>query len=173
MTLPDGLQAHRAEAAANIARVAVLTVTDSRTEATDRSGPRAAELFSEAGHSVATRALLPNDEHAVRAQLSAWVADDSIDVILCTGGTGLGSRDRSVEAARPLMHKELPGFGELFRMLSFQEQIGTAAILTRALAGLAEQTLIVVLPGSTAAVELALSRILLPELPHILRELRR
>lgn len=173
MSLPDGLQEHRAEAVANVARVAVLTVSDSRTEATDRSGPRAAELFRAAGHTVTTRALLPNEEHAVREQLAAWIAEGSTDVILCTGGTGLGSRDRSVEAAHPLMQKELPGFGELFRMLSYQEQIGTAAILTRALAGIAERTLIVVLPGSTAAVELALARILLPELPHLLREIRR
>lgn len=173
MTLPEGLRHHRAESEATRARIAVLTVSDSRTEATDRSGPRAVELCEAAGHMISARALLPNDETAVRERLAAWATEGSADMILCTGGTGLGARDRSVEAARPLMEKELPGFGELFRMLSYQEQIGTAAILTRALAGVAAKTLIVVLPGSTAAVELALTRILLPELPHLLRELRR
>ena len=101
------------------------------------------------------------------------VARDDVDAILLTGGTGLGSRDRTVEAVRPLLEKELPGFGEIFRVLSFQEQVGTAAILSRAIAGGARGRLVVSMPGSTAAVELALTRVLLPELRHAIRELRR
>jgi len=96
-----------------------------------------------------------------------------VDAVLLTGGTGLGSRDRTVEAIRPLLEKELPGFGELFRVVSFQEQVGAAAILSRALAGGAKGKLVASMPGSRAAVELALTRILLPELRHAIRELRR
>ena len=92
---------------------------------------------------------------------------------LVTGGTGLGSRDRTVEAVRPLLEKELPGFGEIFRVVSFQEEVGTAAILSRAVAGGVRGRLVVSMPGSKAAVELALTRVLLPELRHAIRELRR
>lgn len=168
-----GTAQHRAAAAENAARCAVITVSDSRTAATDESGPLARKLFESAGHSVVHTALLPNVEATVRDEVTALIARDDIDVILLSGGTGLGARDRTVEAVRPLFEKELPGFGELFRWVSFQEQIGTAAILTRALAGTARKHLIVSLPGSKAAVELALTRVLLPELRHLLHEVRR
>ena len=117
--------------------------------------------------------LLPNDEHRVRAQLDAWLDRHDLDLVVVTGGTGLGSRDRTIEVVRPLLDKEMPGFGELFRMLGYQEQVGTAAILSRATAGSARGKLLVSLPGSRAAVELALQRIILPEGAHALRELRR
>jgi len=122
---------------------------------------------------MADYTLLPNNEARVRGQVRALVARSDIDVVLLTGGTGLGSKDRTVEAVRSVIEKELPGFGELFRMVSFQEQVGTAAILSRAVAGAAGGKLIVSMPGSKAAVELALTRILLPELRHAMRELRR
>ncbi|MCX5762944.1 MAG: molybdopterin-binding protein, partial [Gemmatimonadetes bacterium] len=98
---------------------------------------------------------------------------DDIDAVFCTGGTGLGSRDRTIDVVRPMLDRELPGFGELFRMLSYLEQIGSAAMLSRALAGTARNTFVVVLPGSRAAVELAMTRLLVPELQHALRELNR
>lgn len=171
---PEGTATHRAEAARQgAARCAVLTVSDSRTPATDESGPLLRALLGGAGHEVVASDLLPNDEPRVRALVEAWTRREDVDAVLLTGGTGLGSRDRSVEAVRPLLEKEIPGFGELFRLLSFQEQVGTSAILSRALAGSARRTLVVVLPGSKAAVELATRRILLPELPHLLREIRR
>jgi molybdenum cofactor biosynthesis protein B len=96
-----------------------------------------------------------------------------VDAVLCTGGTGLGSRDRTVEVVRALLERELPGFGELFRVLSFHEQVGAAAMLSRALAGAARGKFVVVMPGSQAAVELAMTRLVVPELQHVLRELRR
>ncbi|MEA3246390.1 MAG: MogA/MoaB family molybdenum cofactor biosynthesis protein [Gemmatimonadota bacterium] len=154
-------------------RCALLTVSDSRTEATDESGALMRRLVKGAGHEVVTQALLRNDEHAVREHVRALTLRDDVDAILITGGTGLGSRDRTVEAVRALFQKELPGFGEIFRVLSFQEQVGTAAILSRAVAGGVNGRLVASMPGSKAAVELALTRVLLPELRHAIRELRR
>ncbi len=171
---PEGTRTHRAEAAARASwRCAVLTVSDSRTVDTDESGPRVRALFESAGHQVVRHDLLPNDETRVRARLADWLGAPDLEVIVVTGGTGLGSRDRSVEALRPLLEKEMPGFGELFRMLSFQEQVGTAAILSRATAGTAHGKVVFSLPGSRAAVELAMTRIILLEAGHALREARR
>lgn len=171
---PTGTSAHREEAARlGALSCAVLTVSDSRTEATDESGPLARRLLEGAGHTIVRHALLPNDEPRVRALVQQWLSVGDLHAIVITGGTGLGSKDRTVEAVTPLFEKEIPGFGELFRLLSYQEQIGTTAILSRAAAGSAQGAVIVSLPGSKAAVELALTRILIPELPHLVRELSR
>jgi molybdenum cofactor biosynthesis protein B len=174
MTLPPGTAAHRAEGDALAAlRCAVTTVSDSRTLETDESGALMKQLLEAAGFVVADYALLPNIEARVRGHIRALIARDDIDAVLITGGTGLGSKDRTVEAVRSILDKELPGFGEIFRVLSFQEQIGAAAILSRAVAGSANETFIVSMPGSKAAVELAMTRIVIPELRHAIRELRR
>lgn len=174
MTVPEGTQAHRTDARRFTALAcAVLTVSDSRTVETDESGRYLREALMAAGHTVRDLGLLPNDEHQVREQLETWLGRTDLDLIIVTGGTGLGSRDRTIEVVRPLLEKEMPGFGELFRMLGYQEQVGTAAILSRATAGSARGKLLVSLPGSRAAVELALQRIILPEGAHALRELRR
>jgi molybdenum cofactor biosynthesis protein B len=166
--------AHRAEASQREgARCVVFTVSDSRTLATDESGALIEQLLTEAGHRVVLRSLLTNDEAPLQRALQDVLAREDVDVVLCTGGTGLGSRDRTVDVVRPLLECELPGFGELFRMLSFQEQIGAAAMLSRALAGSARGKFVAVMPGSRAACELAMTRLLLPELKHVLRELRR
>lgn len=171
---PEGTATHRREAQAlGALRVAVLTVTDSRTESTDESGPLARRLLEAAGHEIARQALLPNDEPRVRALVSDWLTMGDLAAVVITGGTGLGSKDRTVEAVTPLFEKEIPGFGELFRLLSYQEQIGTTAILSRAVAGSAQGAVIVSLPGSKAAVELALTRVLIPELRHLIREIRK
>lgn len=174
MTVPDGTREHRRDAQRHAhVRAAVITVSDSRTLATDESGPLMRAALERAGHQVVVTDLIPNDEPRLRALIGSLLQREDIDAVLITGGTGLGSRDRSVEAVRPLVEKEIPGFGELFRLLSFQEQVGTAAMLSRAFAGSASGRLVVVLPGSKAAVELALGRILLPELAHLMRELKR
>jgi len=173
-SIPEGTRSHRAEGDTfTVLGCAVVTVSDSRTEATDESGALMKRLVEGAGHRVVAYALLKNDEAAVREQVRTLIARDDVDAVLLTGGTGLGSRDLTVEAVRPLLEKELPGFGEIFRVLSFQEQVGTAAILSRAVAGGVRGKLVVSMPGSKAAVELALTRILLPELRHAIRELRR
>lgn len=171
---PEGTAAHRVESSRlGALHCGVLTVSDSRSAATDESGPLARRLLLEAGHEITVHDLLPNDEARVRALVEAWLTRGDLHAIVITGGTGLGSRDRTVEAVTPLFEKDIPGFGELFRYLSFQEQIGTTAILSRAVAGSARGAVIVSLPGSKAAVELALTRILVPELRHLLREVRR
>lgn len=172
--IPTGTSQHREEASRlGQLSCAVLTVSDSRTEESDESGPLARRLLEGAGHTIAVHALLPNIEHEVRALAEQWLARGDLHAIVITGGTGLGSKDRTIEAVRPLFEKEIPGFGELFRLLSYQEQIGTTAILSRAAAGSAKGAVIVSLPGSRAAVELAITRILIPELPHLLREIQR
>lgn len=168
-----GTPGHRASAAGIVVRCAVIVVSDTRTAETDESGPLARRLIEGAGHTVAHSALMPNGEDAVRTAVDELLARDDIDAVILSGGTGLGTRDRTVEAVRPLLERELPGFGELFRWLSFRDQIGTAAILSRALAGTARGKLVVSLPGSKAAVELALSHVLLPELRHVIHEIRR
>jgi molybdopterin adenylyltransferase len=174
MTLPTGTTEHRAAAASQAPiNVAIVIVSDSRTVDTDESGPLAQRLFEAASHTVVDRTLLPNDEPRVRAYVETLLTRDDVHVVLLSGGTGLGRKDRTVEAVRPLIEKELPGFGEIFRMVSYQEQIGTAAILTRAFAGAVNGKLIVSLPGSKAAVDLALTKVLLPELKHLMHEMTR
>ncbi len=174
METPEGTAAHRAAAGQRPPlRCAVITVSDSRTAETDTAGPRARAMLVDGGHVVAHHALLPNDEAAVRALVQQLAARGELDVVILTGGTGLGARDRTVEAVTPLFTRMVPGFGELFRLVSYQEQVGTAAMLSRAVAGCVEGVLVVALPGSLAAVELALSRLLLPELRHLVHELRR
>jgi molybdenum cofactor biosynthesis protein B len=174
MTLPLGTASHRAEGDALPAlRCAVVTITDTRTVKTDESGALMKELLAGAGFEIADYTLLPNNEARVRGHVRTLIARTDVDAVLITGGTGLGSKDRTVEAVRSLLEKELPGFGEIFRVVSFQEQIGAAAILSRAVAGSANGKFVASMPGSKAAVELALTRILLPELRHAVRELRR
>ena len=162
---------HRAEAPASI-RVAVLTVSDTRTTQTDTSGAALTELLEAAGHVVAGRGLLSDEAATVAAQVTAWLDDAGIDAVITTGGTGITSRDRTFEAIDALLEKRLDGFGELFRMLSYEE-IGAAAMLSRATAGAARGTVVIALPGSEAAVRLAMTKLVLPELPHLVREVKR
>jgi len=150
----------------------VLTVSDSRTPQDDRSGDLIQQLLSGAGHSIAGRAIVPDDPGAVSERVLAAIARPDVDAVLLTGGTGIAPRDSTVEAVEPLLDRRLDGFGELFRALSFQE-IGAAAMLSRALAGTAGRTAIFLMPGSTAAVRLAVERLILPELAHLIGQLRR
>jgi molybdopterin adenylyltransferase len=141
----------------------VLTVSDSRTVADDSSGDYLAGALVEAGHHLAERALLPDDKYRLRAQVSRWIADPGIDGILVTGGTGFTGRDSTPEALLPLLDKQMPGFGELFRALSFQE-IGTSTLQSRAFAGLANCTFLFALPGSTGACRTAWEKIVRAQL---------
>ena len=143
--------------------IAVLTVSDSRTEADDASGQTLVERLTAAGHRLADRAIVPDDLYRIRAMVSAWIADPRVQVVLITGGTGLTGRDRTPEAIRPLLDKEINGFGELFRMLSWEE-IGASTLQSRALGGLANATFIFCLPGSTGACHTGWDRILQPQL---------
>jgi molybdenum cofactor biosynthesis protein B len=143
--------------------IAVLTVSDTRDESNDKSGLSLAERLTDAGHHLAGKAIVPDDVPRIRAQVGKWIADPKIQVILITGGTGFSRRDSTPEAIRPLLDKEVEGFGELFRWFSFQE-IGTSTIQSRALAGLTGETLIFCLPGSTGACRTAWDKILAEQL---------
>jgi molybdenum cofactor biosynthesis protein B len=166
VTVPEGTQAHRGEAKRFTSmRAAVLTVSDSRTLETDESGRYLREALTGAGHTVPVTGLLPNDESQVRARLEQWLRRDDLDLIVITGGTGLGSRDRTIEVVRPMLEKEMPGFGELFRMLSYQK-VGTSTIQSRAAAGVAGGTYLFALPGSPGACKDAWDDILVHQLDN-------
>lgn len=143
--------------------VAVLTVSDTRTPETDTSGALIAEKLAAAGHNVAAHLILPDDVERLRAQVRAWIADPAVHAIISTGGTGLTKRDITPEAITPLITKPIPGFGELFRALSYAE-IGSSTIESRAFAGVAGDTLVFCLPGSTGACRLGMDKIILEQL---------
>jgi molybdenum cofactor biosynthesis protein B len=162
---------HKAESPARV-RVFVLTVSDTRTTETDSSGKAIVEMLTAAGHVVAGRAI-EKDEPARVAELvrqQATIAD--VDVIITTGGTGLSSRDSTFEAIDALLDKKLPGFGELFRMLSYHE-LGPAAMMSRACAGTIGKVVVLSLPGSENAVRLAMTKLVLPELGHLVQQTRK
>jgi molybdenum cofactor biosynthesis protein B len=162
---------HRAQGP-DIVRCFVLTVSDTRTPETDTSGRAIADLLSHAGHTVAGRALVKDEPHEVRASIERELTSRAVDAIITTGGTGITSRDSTYEAVVGLLDKRLDGFGELFRMLSYQD-IGAAAMMSRATAGLARGRIVIVLPGSENAVRLAMEKLILPELRHMVQQGRR
>jgi molybdenum cofactor biosynthesis protein B len=144
-------------------RLCVLTVSDTRALADDTSGDYLIAALTDAGHQLFERALLRDDRYQLRATVSQWIADDRVDGILVTGGTGFTGRDSTPEALLPLLDKEMPGFGELFRALSFEE-IGTSTLQSRAFAGLANGTFVFALPGSTSACRTAWEKIIRSQL---------
>ena len=148
----------------------VLTVSDTRTEETDKSGRAIRAMLEEAGHTITGYTIVADDPSAVTASIRAQLAQPSTRAIITTGGTGITSRDGTFEAVDQLFDKRLDGFGELFRMLSF-EDIGPAAMLSRATAGTVGRAVVFILPGSEAAVRLAMSRLIIPELGHIAQQL--
>lgn len=141
----------------------VLTVSDSRTIADDSSGDYLVAALTDAGHRLHERALLRDDRYPLRALVSQWIADERVDGIVITGGTGFTGRDSTPEALLPLLDKQMPGFGELFRAISFEE-IGTASLQSRAFAGLANGTFVFALPGSTSACRTAWDKIIRAQL---------
>jgi len=145
--------------------IAVLTVSDSRTEADDSSGKTLVERLEKAGHRCAAKAIEPDDIYRIRARLSAWIAEPQIDAVISTGGTGVTGRDGTPEAVAPLLDKQLDGFGELFRTLSFEE-IATSSLQSRALAGVANATYLFVLPGSSGACRTAWDRLIAAQLDN-------
>ncbi len=161
-----GVHEHRAKAKRQVG-CAVLTVSDTRTEATDESGARLRAMLVQAGHHVSHHAIVPDDPSRIRDSLQPLFAERAVQAIFLTGGTGIASRDTTFEAVRSLFEKEIEGFGELFRMLSFAD-IGPAAMLSRATAGIVAGKALFSMPGSTPAVELAMQKLVLPELGHVL-----
>lgn len=163
---------HKHAAAALRARCAVVTLSDTRTEATDKSGVKIKELLAAAGHEVNFYAIIPDDPSRLDALLADLTALSDVDVIITNGGTGISRRDNTVPIIEKHIATPLPGFGELFRMLSYAE-IQSGAMLSRALGGIANGKLLFAMPGSTAAVELAMTKLILPELSHLLSEMKK
>lgn len=150
---------------------AVLTVSDTRTPDTDRSGQTIQQLLRDQGHAIAAYTILQDDPSAIQAYLQVLNHDPAIAVVIVNGGTGIAPRDTTYDAIAQLLHKTLPGFGELFRFLSYQE-IGSRAMASRAIAGTYGSQLLFSLPGSTNAVTLAMQKLILPELTHLVQQLR-
>ncbi|HEY6669801.1 MAG TPA: molybdenum cofactor biosynthesis protein B [Methyloceanibacter sp.] len=146
-------------------RVAVLTVSDTRTKKTDKSGPLLVSMITEAGHDVAEHAVVEDDPKAIRRQVKRWIKDPEVDVVITTGGTGFTGRDVTPEAVKPLFEKEIDGFSALFHMLSYQK-VGTSTVQSRACGGLAKGTYIFCVPGSPGACEDAWNGILKAQLDN-------
>ena len=163
---------HRRRAKGRTVPCAALTVSDTRTRADDKSGEIIIEALQAAGHEVKAREIVKDDADQIETQLRAWVADPAVEAVCSTGGTGISSRDTTIEVVERLLTKKLDGFGELFRMLSWDE-VGAAAMLSRAVAGLAGETFIFAMPGSSNAVKLGMTRLIVPELGHLVWERRR
>ncbi|WP_117233322.1 molybdenum cofactor biosynthesis protein B [Vibrio maerlii] len=145
------------------AKIAVLTVSDTRTEENDTSGGYLAEQLQEAGHILADKKIVIDDVYQIRAVVSQWIADENVQAVMITGGTGFTSRDSTPEALVPLFDKQVEGFGELFRTVSYEE-IGTSTIQSRAIAGFANHTVIFAMPGSTGACRTAWTKIIKQQL---------
>lgn len=169
--MSESVYRHR-ESAPDHVRVAVLTISDTRTPETDTGGNAIVELMREAGHEVSRREIVEDDAPRIEVVLQEFLTDTSVDAVITTGGTGISARDTTYEVVSRLIDKKLDGFGELFRMLSYEE-IGAAAILSRAVAGASGAKFVACLPGSTNAVRLAMEKLLVPEIPHVVFELRK
>lgn len=159
---------HKAQAPRSV-QCFIVTVSDTRTEATDTSGRAIAELLVGAGHRVEGHTIVKDDAELVRDAIVRQLANPDVQAVITTGGTGITSRDSTYEAVTAMLQKRLDGFGELFRMLSYQD-IGSAAIMSRACAGISSGRIIVALPGSEAAVRLAMARLVVPELAHMVQQ---
>ncbi|MCM3499559.1 MogA/MoaB family molybdenum cofactor biosynthesis protein [Staphylococcus capitis] len=154
--------------------VAILTVSDTRDFDSDKGGQLVQSLLKEINVSIEEHhyKIVKDDKNAITLQIKQWLEDnENIDVIITTGGTGISQRDVTIEAVRPLLTKEIEGFGELFRYLSYTEDVGTRALLSRAIGGTAKDKLIFALPGSTGAVKLAIEKLIKPELNHLVHQL--
>src|SRR5262245_41196723 len=162
---------HRCQSPKSI-RAAVVTVSDTRTLETDRGGQLIVESPAAAGHEVTSREIVPDDPAKIGPLLERLANPDATDAVLITGGTGIAHRDQTFETVSALLTKTMPGYGELFRMLSY-EDIGPAAMLSRAIGGVRDRVVILTMPGSTAAVKLAMEKLIVPEIGHLVLEARK
>ena len=166
--MSDSVKEHKASAKASV-KLGIVTVSDTRTLETDTSGLLIDQIATQAGHEVAWRKIVRDEPVEIQNVIAQSQSDPSIQAVLITGGTGISPRDQTVETLEKLFTKQIPGYGELFRWLSFQE-IGPACILSRATGGLIGPLVVLLMPGSRAAVKLAMEQIIVPELPHLVRE---
>lgn len=151
----------------------IITVSDTRDKDTDKSGKLMIELLENAGHKIVDYIIVKDESLPINNEIMKGCSHEEIDVILLNGGTGIAKRDVTIETVQALLDKEIVGFGELFRMLSYQEDIGSSAILSRAIAGVVKNKAVFSTPGSTGAVKLAMNKLILPELGHVVREIRK
>ena len=152
--------------------VAVLTISDTRTPESDKSGRLIKEHLARDGHVIVDYRIVPDEPGSIQGAIAPWIDDESISAVICSGGTGIAERDRTFETLSAMFDRQLLGFGELFRMLSYEE-IGPAAMMSRASAGIANATAVFSLPGSSNAVQLAMDKLIGPELGHIVYEIRK
>ncbi len=169
--MSESVEKHR-EASPEWVRVAVMTISDTRTPETDTGGNAIVELLREAGHEISRREIIKDDAPRIEVVLQELLAAADVDAVITSGGTGISARDTTYEVVSRVIDKKLDGFGEVFRMLSYRE-IGAAAILSRAVAGAAGSKFVACLPGSTNAVRLAMEKLLVPEISHVVFELRK
>ncbi len=167
-----GVLEHKQEAPDHVSCM-VITVSDTRTKETDKSGKLMQALLEREGHFLAAYEIVPDEPQRIQQAIQSGVEDEPVEVILLNGGTGIAARDTTYETVKMLLDKEMPGFGELFRYLSYVEDIGSAAILSRAVAGTIKGKAVFSTPGSSGAVRLAMNKLILPELGHVVRELRK
>lgn len=164
------VEIHRSEAPSTVSCM-ILTVSDTRTMETDTSGALLKELLKSSGYEIVEYKIVQDDYYQIQAAIHEGLGNPLVEAILLNGGTGIASRDTSYEAVRDLLDKEMHGFGEIFRYLSFAEDIGSAAMLSRAIAGVCQNKAVFSMPGSTGAVKLAMTKIIIPELRHVMREI--
>jgi molybdopterin adenylyltransferase len=165
-------QEHKKEAPRTV-HCKIITVSDTRNRETDKSGKLMMELLEQAGHKIIDYVIVKDEEIPIQTEILKGCANEEVEVILTNGGTGIAKRDVTIETVQNLLNKEIVGFGELFRMLSYQEDIGSAAILSRAIAGVVKNKAIFSTPGSTGAVKLAMNKLILPEIGHVVREIQK
>lgn len=151
----------------------IVTVSDTRTKDNDKSGQTMIRMLEEAGHKIVDYVIIEDEETSIKKAILEGCSNPEINVVLTNGGTGIAKRDVTIETVSTLFEKEISGFGEIFRMLSYQEDIGSAAILSRAIAGVIQNKAVFCTPGSTGAVKLALNKLIIPELGHVVRELKK
>jgi molybdopterin adenylyltransferase len=165
-------QEHKKEAPKTV-KCKVITVSDTRNQESDKSGRLMMELLEKAGHKITDYVIVKDEETPIQTEILKGCGREDIDVILTNGGTGIAKRDVTIETVQSLLDKEIVGFGEIFRMLSYQEDIGSAAILSRAIAGVIRNKAVFSTPGSSGAVKLAMNKLILPEIGHVVREIKK
>ncbi|WP_456277999.1 MogA/MoaB family molybdenum cofactor biosynthesis protein [Bacillus sp. AK128] len=163
---------HKAEAPKSVS-CKIITVSDTRTEETDKSGKAIIQSLEQANHQILEYVIVKDDQGQIKSEILKGLENEEIDVVLTNGGTGISKRDVTIETVQQIIEKEIVGFGELFRMISYTEDIGSAAMMSRAIAGVTGTTAVFSMPGSTGAVKLAMEKLIIPELPHVLREIRK
>lgn len=163
---------HKHEAPRTV-RCKVITVSDTRDQSTDKSGRLMIDLLEQAGHQIVDYVIVKDEVNQIQNEILKGCDREDIDVILTNGGTGIAKRDVTIETVQGLLEKDMAGFGELFRMLSYQEDIGSASILSRAIAGVVKNKAVFSTPGSSGAVKLAMNKLILPEIGHVVREIRK